>query len=146
VSNNDFCSSSVEVGQEHALLNIVDESTEWYPDDQVVTIFAVLVLASTMFSTFSAEVSLIDEVAQRAELRVSTEDNAATISTVAAIGSSARPVFLAEETDAPAPAIPGFRVNPNFIDKVHKCKKPLAGRRKEMNLVPPTERGRVLSS
>jgi hypothetical protein len=116
----------------------MDEGAEWHPNDQVMPVFSMLVFAATVFSTFGAEVMLIDKITQGAELRVGTKYNTTTVAPIAAVRSSTGAVFLTQEADATTSAIPGFHVNPDLINKVHIGKKPLAGLGKERKLAADT--------
>jgi hypothetical protein len=118
--NDNLCSLRIEISQEFAALGIADQSSQWHTDNKVVTVFPMLILSSAVFATLSPQVALINEIAQGAQLRVGSEDNVPTIAAIPAVWPPSRTVFFAQEADAATAAIPGFYLNSDFINKVHK--------------------------
>jgi hypothetical protein len=60
-------------------------------------------------------------------LGISPQDYTAAVTTVTAVWSSTGPIFLAQKADTATTTVAGLHADPNFVNKVHIRKKPLAG-------------------
>jgi hypothetical protein len=60
---------------------------------------------------------LVEEIGEIINMPIRSQDHVAAASAIAAIGPTFRHKFLAPKTDAPAPALPGFRKNFHPINK-----------------------------
>jgi hypothetical protein len=60
-------------------------------------------------------------------LGINPEYNTSSIPAISTIWSTPGTEFFTEEADTPPPSITSFDVNTNFINKVHKTKKPRTG-------------------
>jgi hypothetical protein len=126
-SDDDLRALRTEISQKLTALGVTNQGAQWHADDEVVTVFPVLILSSTVFATLGSQVTLIDEVAQGAQLGISLKDDTPAVSAIPAVWPPSRTVFFAQEADATAAAIPGFHVDSDFINKMHTSKKAPCG-------------------
>ena len=115
--DDDALAGLVEVGQEDAVLGVVDERAGRDGDDEVLAVLAVHLLAHGRLAALGVPVVLAGEIEEGVFVRVGEEDDAAAVAAVAAIGAALGDVLFAAERDAARAAVTGLYVDLGFVNK-----------------------------
>ena len=100
-------------------IHLMDNRTDRYLHDQVVTGLAGTVLAGTFLTLPRQEFTRMAEIDQRIDTAVGLQVHTATIPTIATVRPAKGDVLLTPETDTAVPAVTGTHFNSGFVYKFH---------------------------
>src|SRR5687767_10331401 len=100
----------VEIGEQDAVIGVVDERSERDADNQIIAAQAVHLFAHAGFAARGFPVMFPGEVEQRVFVRIGNEDDVPTVASIAAVRSALGNELLSPERDAPRPAVAGLYV------------------------------------
>jgi hypothetical protein len=100
-----------QIGQQPILVQIPHQRARRDLDEEILTIGAVLLLASPMFTVLSGEMMLMAKVMERIQMLADDEDHVATVSTIPPSRPAIGHVLLTAERDGAVAAPPTLDVN-----------------------------------
>ena len=108
-------------------IRIGDDGAGGHPHLAVFTALAVLLLAAAVLATAGPDQGLEFKIQQRGDSGIDDAHHIAAVAAVAAAGSAAWLVLLAQKSDTSTPAVAGMHVDLGFIDELHpRCTPRLA--------------------